>query len=184
MKTLSCLLIGLLFSACGDPGHYYMLAPAGKAPARGGPAIGIGPITLADYLVERPYLVFQSTPTRMEVSDKHQWVGDLGSNFSRALGTDLGFHMGTGNIRHYPWSKESELRYQVVVDVSRFHGTADGDAVLEASWRVYSLPAGQLLTSTTSTLHEPLTADGFENLAEAQSRLVDQLAVRISAALR
>ncbi len=184
MKFLSLLALCLSLAACGGGGNYYVLAPAGKAPSGGGPGIGIGPVTIADYLSERPYLVFQSTPTRMEVSDKHQWAGDLGSNFSRTLGTDLGIRLGTGNIRQYPWTKESELRYQVSVDVNQFHGTADGDALLEASWRVYVLPSARLVASKTSTLTEPLTGDGFENLAEAQSRLVDQLSQVIAAEMR
>ena len=92
--------------------------------------------------------------------------------------------MGTGNIRQYPWTKESELSYQISVDVNQFHGTADGEAILEASWRAYSLPSGRLIVSRTSTLREPLSEDGFEKLAEAQSRLVDQLAVDIARALK
>jgi uncharacterized lipoprotein YmbA len=92
--------------------------------------------------------------------------------------------MGTGNIRQYPWDNESELRYQITVDVNQFHGTANGDAVLEASWRAYSLPSGRLIAAKTSTLTEPLEQDGFEKLAEAQSRLVDQLSKVIAVQLR
>ena len=184
-NLLSIPALCLALSACGGSINHYVLAPSGKAPSRsGGAGIGIGPVSVADYLSERPYLIFQSTPTKMEVSDEHQWAGDLTSKLSRTLGTDLGYHMGTGNIRQYPWDKESELRYQITVDVNQFHGTANGDAVLEASWRAYSLPSGRLITSKTSTLSEPLEADGFEKLAEAQSRLVDQLSRVIAAELK
>ncbi|MFD2255876.1 membrane integrity-associated transporter subunit PqiC [Luteolibacter algae] len=183
MKFLPIIALCLSLIGCGSGGNYYVLATSGKAPSGGGYGIGIGPVTVADYLSERPYLIFQSTPTKMEVSDEHQWAGDLASNFSRTLGTDLGYHLGTGNIRQYPWRSDKELRYQITVDVNQFHGTADGEALLEASWRVYALPAGRLVASSTSTLREPLQADGFEKLAEAQSRLVDQLAKEIAARL-
>ncbi len=184
MKFPAILALCLALAACGGATNYYVLAPAGRAPTHGGPGVGIGPVTVADYLSERPYLIFQSTPTKMEVSDEHQWTGDLASNFSRTLGTDLGIHLGTGNIRQYPWTKESELRYQISVDVNQFHGSSSGDALLEASWRAYSLPSGKLIVSRTSTLTEPLIGDGFEKLAEAQSRLVDQLAISIAAQLK
>lgn len=178
-------LLCLALSSCGGGINHYVLATSGKVPSGGGGAgIGIGPVSVADYLSQRPYLIFQSTPTKMEVSDEHQWVGDLSSNFSRTLGTDLGYHMGTGNIHYYPWVRESELRYQITVDVNRFHGTFEGDAILEASWRAYSLPSGRLITSKTSTLREPLAGDGFEKLAETQSRLVDQLSRVIAAELK
>ena len=184
MKMLPLLLSCLCFASCGGGGNYYVLAPAGSALSGGGVGIGIGPVIVADYLEERPYLVFQSSPTRVEVSDEHRWAGDLAGNFSRTLGTNLGIRMGTGNVGQYPFSKDSELRYQITVDVSQFHGTADGDAFLEASWRAYSLPGGRLIASRTASLHEPLQGDGFEKLAEAQSRLVDRLSGEIAKELR
>lgn len=187
MKTvIPIIALCLAIAGCGGGNiNHYVLATSGRAPSGGGGAgIGIGPVTVADYLSQQPYLIFQSTPTKMEVSDEHQWAGDLSSNFSRTLGTDLGNRMGTGNIRQYPWDKDSELQYQISVDVNRFHGTANGDAILDASWRAYSLPSGRLIAVKTSTLTEPLAGDGFEKLAEAQSRLVDQLSKVIAAELR
>lgn len=184
MKKLTALLFCVLLAGCGSGINFYVLAPVGKAPAKGGPGIGVGPVTIADYLVARPYLFFQSTPTKMETSDEHQWAGDLEGNFKSALCTDLGYRRGSGNVQEYPWVRESDLSYQVAVDVKRFHGTADGDAVLEASWRVYALPSSRLLGSGNSTLTEPLEEDGFEKLAEAQSRLVDRLAVVLAKEMR
>ncbi|WP_411826348.1 membrane integrity-associated transporter subunit PqiC [Luteolibacter sp. AS25] len=184
MKNLTAFVFCLLMAGCGSSGNFYVLAPAGKVPSSGGPGIGVGPVTMADYLVDRPYLVFQSTPTKMETSDAHQWAGDLESNFKRALGSDLGYRRGSGNVQEYPWERESELSYQVAVDVKRFHGTSEGDAVLEASWRLYSLPDSRLIASGTTTLNEPLSGDGFERLAEAQSRLVDRFAVILAGKMR
>lgn len=182
---LSFSLLILALSSCGGSVNHYLLATAGKPPSGGGgKGIGIGPVSVADYLSERPYLIFQSTPTKVEVSDEHQWAGDLSSIFARTLGTNLGYHMGTGNIRQYPWTRESELRYQIAIDVNQFHGTSDGDAILEASWRAYSLPEGRLVVTKTTTISEPLLGDGFEKLAEAQSRLVDRLSLVIAAELR
>ncbi|MFT6241861.1 MAG: putative lipoprotein YmbA [Akkermansiaceae bacterium] len=180
---LSPLLILVTFFAlasCSTERNYYLLSPVGKPPSGGGIGIGVGPVTMADYLVERPYLVFQSTPNKMEISDLHEWGGDLRNDFTRVLASNLGRRKGTGNIRTYPWERENELKYQITVDVRQFHGTADGDALLEASWRAYELPGSRLIASKTSTLREPITNDGFEELAAAQSRLIDKLAAAIS----
>ena len=173
-----------MIAGCSSGLNFYVLAPSGQTPSSGGPGIGVGPVTMADYLVDRPYMFFQSAPTKMESSEEHQWAGDLPSNFIRALGTDLGYRRGSGNVQEYPWERESELSYQVAVDVKRFHGTSDGDALLEASWRVYALPSSKLIASGTSNLTEPLEGDGFEKLAEAQSRLVDRLAVILAKKMR
>ncbi len=165
--------------------QYYVLTPTAPPTGRNNSTgIGIGPVIVADYLVERPYVAFQSTPNRVELSELHEWAGDLRDDFSRTLGTNLGRRMGTGNIRTYPWDRESEIDYQVTVEVHRFHGTSDGDALLEVSWRAYSFPGPRLITSRTETLREPLREDGFDELVAAQSRLVDQLAARISRKLK
>ena len=180
---LSRLLIFLsLFalSSCSTERSYYLLSPVGSPPSAGGVGIGVGPITMANYLVERPYLVFQSTPNKMEISDLHEWGGDLRNDFTRVLASNLGTHHGSSKVRSYPWDREDELSYQVTVDVRQFHGTADGDALLEASWRAYALPGSRLITSRTTTIREPILADGFEELAAAQSRLLDRLAAIIA----
>lgn len=167
-------------TSCSTHRNFYILSPAGKAPASGGIGIGIGPVDIANYLTERPYIVFQSSPNKMEISDLHEWAGDLSNDFSRVLATNLGRHKNTGNVRTYPWDHEGDLKFQVTIDVRQFHGTSEGDAILEASWRVYSLPESRLVTSKTTTLHEALQGDGFEALVAAQSRLIDKLALTIA----
>ena len=178
-------LLAAIFSlvSCSSPRNYYLLSPSGKPPVSGGIGIGVGPISVADYLVERPYIVFQSSPNKMEISDLHEWAGDLRNDFTRVLATDLGRQKRSANVRTYPWEFERDLEYQITADVRQFHGTSDGDAILEASWRVYSLPGGKLVASKTSTLREPLEGDGFEALVAAQSRLIDRLAATIAAQL-
>lgn len=171
-------------ASCSSPVNFYVLSPAGPPSAGQGPGIGVGPVTMAHYLTERPALVFQSSPHKMELTDEHVWAGDLEHDFARVLASNLGRRLGTGNTRVYPWTSEEGLRHQVVVDVRQFHGTPDGSAVLEASWRAYQLPESRLVASRSTSLREPLEKDGFEALAAAQSRLVDRLALIIATELR
>ena len=184
LMKFSILAFALLSLSCSESRNFYVLSPAGKALLNQGVSLGIGPINMADYLVERPYLAFQSGPNKMEMSDLHEWSGDLGDNFGRVLGTNLGRRLGTGNIHNYPWNPGSKIRYQVTVDINQFHGDNDGDAILEASWRVYALPGSAIVRSHTSTLSCPLEKDGYEALVAAQSKLVDMLAADIAAAIR
>ncbi len=183
-SSLLILLFGLLLSCSSTTTSYYVLSPAGKAPSRQGIGLGIGPIIAANYLVERPYVIFQSSPNQIEMSDYHQWAGELDDNFGRVLGINLGRRTGTGRIQPYPWDPNNKLDYQVSVDLNQFHGTADGDALMEASWRLYRLPEGNLVASKTTTLTTPLQDDGYDALVSAQSRLVDLLAAEIEKSLR
>ncbi len=185
---LFILLPVLLVSSCAffssSPGRsYYVLSAAGPAPAETRLGIGIGPVDLAPFLTERQNLLFQSSANRIEFSDDHLWAGDLEKDFSRVLATNLGRSLGTGNVKVYPWQKESELDYQVTVDVVRFQGTPDGESVLEANWRAYRLSDGVLIKSRNTTVTDDLQEDGFEELAASQSRLVEKLAVVIARSL-
>jgi uncharacterized lipoprotein YmbA len=171
-----------LFS-CAASKSFYVLTPEGPAPSGGGMSLGVGPVSLASYL-DRANLVFQESGNRMAVAESHRWAGDLEENIARVTATNLGRRLGTGNVRTYPWGSDSELRYQVSLDIRQLHGTANGDAVLEAAWRVYSLPDRRMVVSKSWSGSEPLKADGYDEMAAAQSRLLGQLASEIAATLK
>lgn len=184
-STFATLCMCMAFSSCSSSlqHKYYLLSPSGPVPSTQGASIGVGPIITASYL-DRPYLVFQTAENTLDVNENHEWAGELDAEFARVLGTNIGRKINSGNIQTYPWSRESELDYQVVVDIKRFHGNNNGEALLEASWRIYKLPGSRQITSSSITLTEPLKRDGFESLAAAQSSLIDKLADYISSSLR
>jgi hypothetical protein len=92
--------------------------------------------------------------------------------------------MNTGNVHTYPWKGDDGLRYQIAIDVRQFHGGADGYAVIEASWRAYSLPDRKLKASRNFVDREALETDGYQALVAAQSRLLSRLAADIASGLK
>lgn len=181
LGTLGLLAVQLF--SCAPAKSFYVLTPEGPAPTGGGMSVGVGPVSLAGYL-DRANLVFQESGNRMAVAESHRWAGDLEENIARVTATNLGRRLGTGNVRTYPWGSDSELRYQVSLDIRQLHGNADGDAVLDAAWRVYSLPDRRMIASKSWSGTEPLKADGYDELAAAESRLLGHLATQIAASLR
>lgn len=178
------LCASAVLAACGGAAdEYYLLTPAGPAPRGGGIGIGVGPVTVAEYL-DRSNLIFQTSGQRLEVAQNHHWAGDLNKSIASVMASNLGRELGTGNVRTYPWDRDDELKYQIVIDVRQLHGTPGGGALLEASWRVYALPSSKLLVSRSSTVQEALSQDGFEALAAAESRLFMRLAQEIASSLR
>lgn len=181
----SFLLLALTawtLSSCTTGLSYYILTPEGPAPSGGGKGIGVGPVSIAAYL-DRENLVFQESGNRLAVAESHRWAGDLEDNISSVLATNLGRKLETGNVRTYPWADDGGLRYQISVDVRQLHGTADGDAYIEAAWRVYSLPDRRMTTSKSWSGTEPMKVDGYDELAAAESRLLSQLAAQIALSL-
>jgi len=144
--------------------------------------IGVGPVTLAEY-IDRPNLVVAETAHQLSVAEDHRWAGDLSASVSRVTAANLGRRLGTGNVRTYPWQSDSGMRWQITLDVRQLHAGSDGHAVIEAGWRAYSLPDRGIKASRTFTDREPLEADGYDALVAAQSRLLSRMADDIAAHL-
>jgi uncharacterized protein len=181
--SLSACLCALLLGCAGSSKSYYVLTADGPAPTGGGPGIGVGPVSIAEY-IDRANLVLQEEPNRLAVAEDHRWAGDLADSIARVTASNLGRRTGSGNVRSCPWRGDDGIRYQVTLDVRQFHGGADGFAVIEAGWRVYALPENRLVASRTFVDREPLTRDGYQPLVAAKSRLLSRLADQIAASLR
>jgi uncharacterized lipoprotein YmbA len=184
MNRLIVFTLALLVLGCSQPSKtFYVLTPAGPMPTGGGIAIGVGPVSVAEYL-NRPNLVSQQGPNQLAVSEDHRWAGDLSASIARVTATNLGRQMKSGNIRTYPWLRDDEIRYQVTLDIRQLHSEADGYAVIEAGWRAYSLPERTLKASKTFVDREVLATDGYAPMVAAQSKLLERLAENIAAGLR
>lgn len=184
MNRLLSLFVVLLIAGCASPAKkFYVLSASGPMPSGGGTGIGVGPITLAEYL-DRPNLVIQEAPNQLAVAEDHRWAGDLSASILRVTAANLGRSLGTGNVRTYPWQSDDGIRYQVTLDIRQLHSQEDGFAVIEAGWRAYSFPDRRLKASRTFTDREPLESDGYNSSVAAQSRLLERLADSIATSLR
>lgn len=181
-RTLAALSAILLLAGCAGSRSYYVLTSDGPAPSGGGAGIGVGPVSLAEY-IDRPNLVLAENENQLSVAESHRWAGDLSASIARVTAANLGRRMNTGNVRVYPWQGDDGIRYQITLDIRQFHGAADGQAVIEAGWRAYSLPDRQLKASRTFVDREPLAADGYAPLVAAQSKLLSRLAADIAKGL-
>lgn len=184
MNRFFILLAVVFVAGCAQPNKtFYVLTASGPMPSGGGIGIGVGPVALAEY-INRPNLVTQEAPNQLGVSEDHRWAGDLSASIGRVVAANLGRDLKTGNVRTYPWLRDDEIRYQVTLDIRQLHSEADGYAVIEAGWRVYSLPERTLKASKTFTDREPLDSDGYNSSVAAQSRLVGRLSDNIAASIR
>ncbi len=183
-KTIATILAATILCGCGGPSPtFYVLSAEGKLPSGGGTGIGVGPVTLAEY-VDRQNLVIQTGPNKLELAENHLWAGDLDGSVARVIATNLGRRLGTGNVRTYPWKRDSEIDWQVAMDIREFLAGDDGYAHIEATWRLYSLPGSRLVSTRTFTGKEAIAAEDYEAVVAAQSRLLARLADDIAAGVR
>jgi len=183
LRTFSLIAALFLAGCASDSKHYYMLTADGPAPSGSGQGIGVGPVSLAEY-IDRPNLVIQEDTNQLGVSESHRWAGDLSTSIARVTATNLGRRLHTGNVRVYPWQTDSEVRYQVTIDVRQLHSGSDGYAVIEAGWRAYALPERRLIASHTFVDREALSGDGYQALVAAQSTLISRMSADIAGKLK
>ena len=182
MRFLLFLALVSLVGCAGDPLKSYMITPDGPVLSGGGKSIGIGPVLTADYLV-RVEIPVETSQNEMEYSYDHLWAGSVEKQLSTAIGANLSRRERTGAIYHYPWDRNFNVRYQVSLDVRRFHSTVNGLAILETGWRVYDLQEKRILAQRSSYFEEPFAGEGFRPAMAALSQTVSDLSDEISRAI-
>lgn len=167
--------LALLLAGCAGvspPTHFYTLAPV-QPPAPGGaarpPAVGVGPIGVAEYL-RRPQIVTRESATRLRLADFDQWVEPFDSLFPRVLAQDLAALLGTERVSLYPPPRDVRLDFAVEVDVIRFDAEPGTGVVLDALWRVYGRDGDRLLDQGRARIERPIAAaEAVPEGAEAPS---------------
>lgn len=185
--------LALALAACtGQPSNFFVLsADTSTQPVQGsqttqrnGVSVGIGPITLPEYL-DRTEIVTREGPTSLQINNTNRWGGSLTDNFQVVLGEALSQQLGTDRIHYFPWTTSDTLRYQVTVQVNTFEARSDGLVVLNARWTVLNPSTDSVIRMGRSVLTEqlPQTADGspdFSAISTAMSKVVTDLGTEIA----
>lgn len=105
-------------------------------------------VRVAGYL-DQGGLVLQTGPTTLTRARSHRWAEPVGRQLERALSHHLaGQHLaGTLSVR-----------------ITRFQGSADGDAHVSGNWRYQG--GGDLSAGGTFDQRQPLRRDGYEELVD------------------
>src|SRR3954465_9716490 len=98
--------LALTLTGCagsGPPSRYDVLSATAPESERrpDGPAISVGPVTLAKYL-DRPQIVTRPTPNELDVAEFDRWGGRLEDNVAQVLAEDLGRQLGTARVTVFP----------------------------------------------------------------------------------
>lgn len=188
-RLAALMACALLLAGCGSTPavNYYVLsaakAPAGGAPGFGDKVVGLGPVSLAEYL-DRPQIVTRTSANTLEVADAHRWAQPLDESIKRALQENLCTALGTENILAHPWPRSRGVDYQVAVEVLRFEREPGGAVALSARWSVLDRHGATLAPVRHSNIATPSSGPGYEALVSDQSRALALLGREIAAALR
>lgn len=164
--------------------HYYVLSAAAEPASHGlssGPRIGLGPVTLPEYL-DRPQIVTRVAGGRLELSNAQRWAEPLQASFTRALLTNLERDLPNLDIVVHPWRSSLSIARQVQIEVTRFDRDADGAFHLSARWSVSTPNERDTAATQHSDIEIPLTAtaDDYDAMVSAANGAVAALAATIA----
>ncbi len=187
MGTLAWSCSGIL-APVPDPSRFYLLSPIANssdntAAAMPELSLGIGPVTLPDY-VERPEIVVRTSPTQVRHSVIDQWAEPLGRNVTRVLSENLALLLGTSDVAAFPSFEVSHMQYQVRVAFLGFEQDAQHRALLSARWDIVHLDSKQLALSRYTTLTHPAVGDDVGSGVVALSAALGDLSREIAEAVR
>lgn len=184
-----------LISVCGclgrsQPTRFYLLQPISGAPAEktaggniDGIRIGVGPITLPDY-VDRPQIITLVGPHELNLSEFNHWSEPLSDSVPRILEENLSALLSTQYIYKYPWLGSTMLDYQIEMNITRFDAERGGNAVLAARWMLISGENKQVILVKHSNITRQTGGADYEDLVAAESQVLEQLCREITSTIR
>jgi len=136
--------------------------------------IGIGPIRLSQVL-DRPQIILRTGHNEIRVADLDRWAAPLNENITNVLVDNLSVLLSTGQILKFPWKTSIPIDYQVVMDITRFDGTPEGNVDLRARWGILGDSGRKVLAKGKSVLTKPVGGGTIPAMVSAQSRLIAKL---------
>jgi hypothetical protein len=193
LSVVSFCVSLMALAGCGTsaPTRFYVLSPI-PASEEGSRvvlderclAIGIGPITLPQYL-ERPQIVTRLGSNEMKLADFDQWAEPLKDNVSRVLSENLSALLCADAMAIFPWTGSTPVDYQVQVEVIRLDGRLGGEAMLTARWAIMGEDSRKVLYTTTSSYRGSVPdSEDYSTFVATQSRLLEKFSQDVAEAIR
>lgn len=142
-------------------------------------SLGVGPVYVPT-LLDRQGVVLRTDRYTVEVSDFHEWGGELEDELTGALAQRLQEKLpATTAVLTVPWELEQTPQYQVVVRVAQFDGIPGQKAFLKGRWQLQQAKTGRGVQGRQFNLQRAPADETVAGLIRAQSQLVDDLALQI-----
>lgn len=144
-------------------------------------SIAVGPVWLAEYL-DRPQILTAEAANELSVNEFERWAEPLKSGITRVIIDNLALLLNTNRVAAATSPAFPKADYQVAIDISRFDGAPNGQAVLQARWRIIS-DGGDIRMSRPTVLEKPIPGGSISDLVNAQSLLLARLSGEIAEAI-
>lgn len=174
-----------LLASCGStpPSNYYLLSEeATGVPGSSGPAIGVGPVEIPDYL-QRNVMVVNEDRYQLQLDSTSRWAEPLDAGVLRVMSLNLAILLDTQQIQRFPWRRDAPPDYGVGITIINLsvHGT---EARLAAEWTLRNARLQENITQKISQFATPVSSTGPAGVAASYSALLLQLSEEIAQEIR
>lgn len=142
--------------------------------------LGIGPISIPDSL-KRSQIATRQQDNQYEFTEFHRWAGVLEKDITSVMGDNFGQLLGIEKIGFFPWLHHFKPTYRLTIDVIRFDGSLEDEAVLSARWAIADADGKDFLAGKKSDYRQPLADTSYAALIKAESQLLAALSKEIAA---
>ena len=183
ITALLCLALAGCFGA-SHPIEYYTLTPlqrpVGLVEGSTGTVVAILPVSIPA-AIDRPQIVTRTAENQIALAEYNRWGGSLKEDIGRALVQNINTLMAGRPVSVLPETLAAEPRYYIAVTVNRLDGRIGETAWMNAGWTLRDQRAKQTLAIKSFVAEEKIHGNGYADLVEAQSRLLQALSREIAA---
>ncbi len=183
-RSTTILMLTLVLCACGSTpqSSYYRLSASGTPGSGSGPALGVGPITVPEYL-NRNSMIFSEGDNELHVASFQRWAEPLQDGITRVVGLNLSSALDTQNIRPFPWPPNDSPDYAVQIWILSVD-TSPEQTDLAVEWRLRDMVKGKEITRRIGHYKGPGANFDGAALSAAYSDTLRQLSEDIATAVR
>jgi uncharacterized lipoprotein YmbA len=179
------LLLSLALAGCVSPtDHFYTLTtiPDDARPAAT-PTIHVRLQVTVPSLVDRNEMVLSTAGNGIEILDHERWAAPLADQVSQTLARDIEARRPDIFVADRAFDQAGSAPVTVKVEIVRMSARRGGRAIIEGHWRIVD-PAASVDELGTGSFEAAVTGDGYAAIAQAFSRALNDLAERLSQAVR
>lgn len=175
--------VALLAGCATANSRFYTLTST--AAADGDPAtpcaVMVGPVSVPAS-VDRPELVVEVAPNRIELDEFNRWAAPLTEAIARTVAGDLAVLLASPDVAVAPLAN-FQPDFRVTINVQRFDTIPGQSVLIDAVWAVHRITDNGTRSGRT-TARESVANDSFDALAAAHSRALGQISGDIATAIR
>jgi uncharacterized lipoprotein YmbA len=178
-------LLAAVAAGCASANSRFYTLTA-TAPAADGPAVPVavtvGPVSLPA-AVDRPQLVVQAAPNRLQLDEFNRWAAPLDDTVARAVAQNLETLLGSNRVVAGPMANFGPA-YRVTLDVQQFETVPGQGVLIDAVWAVHGPAGGTARVGRTVAREDVGDARDYDALAAAHSRALATISADVAAAVR